>query len=396
MSDIEYDRDSEREEPKPYYQFGNPNPNPSNHHGPADHQPPPERRPDIIGLDLPQPLSTKRHNKTNKNPNGNDDDGDQENEDMDKDQGKDDEEADVVYEVTEKPQFHTTRALFIGNLRRPINAGDFQRYLRGIAAEADITFKIDRAWLNRLRTHAVVLVSTEEGAEYLRREIMGKIYPGEAEDLRLKEEFENSEIARFENEKRHYEEAVDDEEREKLPAPVEPRDFVTERLPLYVEFIPVKAINQWTFEEDKGPKNGKWKLEFVKRDDDDVVVSHTLLNGDFIPRYHPRQSHRSGGGGGGTGYGYGSRRDYDRGYHRGGGHDRYYPGRNGHGHGYGHGHGHQAPYSRGPVSSTDSYIPGRPPRSTEPRTTDSYVPSRSRDRSRSRSRSRSPRRSDRY
>ena len=54
--------------------------------------------------------------------------------------------------------------------------------------------------------------------------------------------------------------------REALPPPLEPREYVTERIPLYVEYIPVKAINQWTFEEDRGPRDGKWKLEFEHRD----------------------------------------------------------------------------------------------------------------------------------
>ncbi|KAI3403591.2 hypothetical protein KGF56_003636 [Candida oxycetoniae] len=337
MSDIESDREAEREEPKPYYQFGKP----------EMERREPVRKIDLIGLRLPN----KRSGDT-----------------MDTDES---EVTDVVYEVNKKSQFHTTRALFIGNLRRPINAGNFQQFLRDIASSnKEVRINIDRAWLNRLRTHAIVLVNHEEGAEYMRSKLLGSIYPGEEEDLRLKEEFENHEVERFENEKRNCE---DSEEAKKNL--VEPREFFTERLPLYVEYIPVKAISQWTFEEDKGPKDGIWKLEFENRGED-TVVSHTLLNGDFIPPYRPPPPPR-----------YGGRRDYGFSRYR-GGHDRYIPGsRPSH-------HSNRGNNYRS-MGERDSYVPGQaPPRFQEPRTTDSYVPSRRRDRSRSRSRS--PSRSDRY
>ena len=46
---------------------------------------------------------------------------------------KPEQDLDVRYEVKEENEFHETRALFIGNLRRPINAAHFQLYLRDLA-----------------------------------------------------------------------------------------------------------------------------------------------------------------------------------------------------------------------------------------------------------------------
>ncbi|WLF81120.1 hypothetical protein PVL30_004917 [Lodderomyces elongisporus] len=389
MSDVELDRDIDRDEPQPYYQYGKPA---------SPREPPPERRPDMIGLDLPSRRPVRReadddamdrdgdengngngNGKENEegdgieNENGNGDDNEAKNGGRTK---QDDEVQDVVYEVTEKPSFHVTRALFIGNLRKPLNAGDFQRYLRSLAeSNKDIKFNIDRAWLNRLRTHAIVLVSNEEGAEFLRSQLSGSIYPGEEEDLRLKEEFENRETERFEHEKRIYDD-LSEEEKEKASAPVEPREFFTDRLPLYVEYIPVKAIGQWTFEEDKGPRDGIWKLEFTTRNEE-IVASHLLLNGDYIPQYRP-PSYRGGRGRGRDNYGPPRYR---------GGHDRYVPGRSERGPYSRERRGGNGNYSRGGHygGHTDSYVPGRS-RDARPQT-DSYVPSRHRDRSRSRSRS---------
>ncbi|KAI5967149.1 hypothetical protein CANMA_003206 [Candida margitis] len=315
MSDSEHENHLAREDgPKPYPQYATPE---------LTSKP---RRADPIGLDLPSISNV--------------------------DDMKDD-EGDIRYEVTEDPQYHVTRALFIGNLRRPLNASNFQQFVRKLANNSkDIPIRIDRAWLTRLRTHAIVLVDSEEGAEYLRSQINGSIYPDEEEEARLKEEFENQEIERFEEETRSYEhdmETASEAVKANLKPPGEPRDFITERIPLYVEYIPVKAINQWTFEEDRGPRDGKWKLEYVSRNDE-LVASHTLLNGEYIPRYVPPR--RGGGRYGGPPRGSDRYRYGPESYRRRGG-----PGVGG-----------------GGGLRTDSYVPGRSSRSEEPRRTDSYVP----------------------
>ena len=193
----------------------------------------------------------------------------------------------VLYEVKEEPSFHVTRALFIANLRRPLNAIHFQQYLRTLADEAG-GYTIERAWLNRTRSHGIVLVDKEEGAAYIREKLVGSIYPSEEEDEKLRVEYEAREVERYEAEMREFSPTDP-----RYKTPQEPRKYVTERHPLYVDYIPVKAINQWVFEEDKGARNGKWKIDY-ERKGDDVIATHTLLNGSFIPRYNP--SFRRGGG----------------------------------------------------------------------------------------------------
>ena len=108
-----------------------------------------------------------------------------------------------------------------------------------------------------------MLVSSEHGAVYIRSKLLNTVYPSKEEEKRLKLEFEEKEIERFEEQKRLYEQELgrlNEKEREALPPPLEPREYVTEKNSLVREYIPVKAINQWTFEEDRGPRDGKWKL----------------------------------------------------------------------------------------------------------------------------------------
>ncbi|EGW31150.1 uncharacterized protein SPAPADRAFT_63062 [Spathaspora passalidarum NRRL Y-27907] len=283
-----------------------------------------------------------------------------------------DSEEDVLYEVKDDSTFHVTRALFIANLRRPINSAHFQEYLKGLAQTSG-GYLIERAWLNRGRTHAIVLVNTEEGARTLRSKLVGSIYPPEEEDAKLKQEFENIEVERYESEVRQYEDALaraqDEDEKSAIQPPVEPRNIAVERHTLYVDYIPVKAINQWVFEEDKGPRDGKWKIDYEFKGDE-TVATHTLLNGDFIPRYPgppPRRSYRRG-----------PPRDFD--YREGPP-----PYRN-----HGRPYGRPPPRFRGgygrPRGERDSYIPGgNNDRSDDRRSrrTDSYEPSRNRERSRS-------------
>lgn len=210
-------------------------------------------------------------------------------------------QEEVSYEVREEPAFNVTRALFIGNLRRPINAIDFQNYLKELASDGGEN-SIERAWLNRTRTHGIVLVDKEEGAIYIRDKLNGSIYPSEEEDLKLKEEFDRRENADYEKRKQEYEDA---EDKESLAEPAPPKQFTVERKPLYVDFIPVKAINQWIYEEDRGPKNGKWKISYEDKGDG-ILANHELLTGDFMPRYNQRHHHpKYGRGRGGYRGGYG-------------------------------------------------------------------------------------------
>lgn len=274
-------------------------------------------------------------------------------------------QEEVLYEIKETPSFHVTRALFIANLRKPINAMNFQNYLKELAENGG-GHKVERAWLNRTRTHGIVLIDNEEGATYIRDKLLGSLYPPEEEEVKLKDEFEMVEEERYEIELKQYEQEVErlgsDQE---LKPPAAPKKFFVERHPLYVDFIPVKAINQWVYEEDRGPRNGKWKIDYETRGDE-VIASHTLLNGDFVPRLPPRFSGRGRGRGrgiprGGRG---GNRYNQPPPYRGGYGYAPrpYYPRNDG--------------YSQRPARyETDSYVPA--PRENG---TDSYVPARSSDR----------------
>ncbi|RLV93564.1 hypothetical protein JA1_002322 [Spathaspora sp. JA1] len=289
-------------------------------------------------------------------------------------------EEDVLYEVKDDSNFHVTRALFIANLRRPINSAHFQEYLKGLAQNGGGGFLIERAWLNRGRTHGIVLVNTEEGARFIRSKLVGSVYPPEEEDVKLRQEFESVQVERYESEMRQYEEAV--ARGESIEPPSDPKNFSSERHPLYVDYIPVKAINQWVFEEDRGPRDGKWKIDYEYKGDE-AVATHTLLNGDFIPRYQPeRRQFRRGGGGGRGGR---PPRDFD--YRGDGGPPMYrdYAPRP---------YGRPPPRYRGGggyrggarFGERDSYVPGgNNDRSDDRRSrrTDSYEPSRNRERSRS-------------
>ena len=192
-------------------------------------------------------------------------------------------QEEVVYVVNDEPAFNVTRALFIGNLRRPINAIDFQNYLKDLAAAGGDNI-IERAWLNRTRTHGIVLVDKEEGAKYIRERLNGTKYPSEEEDARLKDEHDVREKENYEKQLQEYEEG---EDKDSLPEPALPKEYSVERKLLYVDFIPVKAINQWIYEEDKGPRNGKWKIGYENKGDD-ILATHALLSGDFYATLQPK------------------------------------------------------------------------------------------------------------
>ena len=91
-----------------------------------------------------------------------------------------------------------------------------------------------------------MLVSSEHGAVYIRSKLLNTVYPSKEEEKRLKLEFEEKEIERFEEQKRLYEQELgrlNEKEREALPPPLEPREYVTKEFP-WREYIPVKrSIN---------------------------------------------------------------------------------------------------------------------------------------------------------
>lgn len=167
-------------------------------------------------------------------------------------------------------RFYKTRALFVGNLTPPLDAQRFQQHIKALAAPATI----DRCWLARQRTHGLVLVSDETGAEDVREKLHGSHYP----------EDDHASLA------------------------------------LFCDFVPAKRVKEWAFQEDRGPKDGKWCVEYVDGPDDggspQRYANHKLLSAGRVPEFHPR----AGGGGGGRGGRGGDRWGGDR--SRGGGRGR--------------------------------------------------------------------------
>lgn len=144
----------------------------------------------------------------------------------------------VIYQVNDKPQFTETRAVFIGNLRPPFDHNDLRAKLDELAQMGSCT--IERAWLNTKFSHSIVITSDVPGAESIRRNLNGKVFPDFGDN----------------------------------PG----------QIPLSVEFIPVKATQLWIEQEVKGPKDGIWNVSFKSVPSKKVpgttytVATHTMVN----------------------------------------------------------------------------------------------------------------------
>lgn len=196
--------------------------------------------------------------------------------------------------MPDKPRFKPTRALFIANLRRPLSAIHFQNYLKKIARDGG-GYLVERAWLNRTRTHGIVVVDKEEGAEYIQRKLLASIYPPAMEDDLLKKEYKHREQQRYQEQLKLYHERLESlhpKDKLDLVPPTLPRELAVERLNLYVDYIPVKAISQWIWEEDRGPRNGKWKVNYKLENGGELIAVHTLLSGDFVPHFPQNRNRR--------------------------------------------------------------------------------------------------------
>lgn len=179
-------------------------------------------------------------------------------------------QEEVVYLVLARAKHRPTRALFIGNIRRPVNAILFQNHLRALLADENAAWAVDRAWMNKTRTHAVVLFNQTEAAEAMRKALNGAKYPSAAERELLLEEFHARERARA----------------EQLNKPARVVDLAdVEQLALFVDYCQVGQIGDIIFEEDQGPKNGKWQMVYRRQGEHgEVEAEHLLLEGDVRPR----------------------------------------------------------------------------------------------------------------
>lgn len=170
-------------------------------------------------------------------------------------------QEEVFYKVLQRPRHHATRALFIGNLRRPVNAIKFQNYLRQLVSDANPRYGVERAWMNRTRTHAVVLLNEVEAARAVRNAMNGSLYPDAEEREQLWRQMGE----------------LDDKARDLRPEDVPQHE-------LFVDYIQVAQISTWIFEEDHGPRNGQWRVFYRRRGEHgDVEADHLLLEGEFKP-----------------------------------------------------------------------------------------------------------------
>lgn len=177
----------------------------------------------------------------------------------------------VVYKVTRAALHHPTRVLFVGNLRRPVMATQFQNDLRVMVKKIHPSYKIDRAWMNRSRTHAIVLTNSLEASRAIRRCLNGTLYPS-ADD---KERLEQLPLAKMRRDTNGV--AVSTGRTGKQD---------TGMLTLFVDYMMLSQINEWIFEEDFGPRDAAWRVVYRRYGEyGDVVAEHLLLEGEFRPIY---------------------------------------------------------------------------------------------------------------
>ena len=237
---------------------------------------------------------------------------------------------DVVYETTEDSQFRETRALFIGNLRPPFLNSDLQNMLDAEASQAGCS--IDRLWLNEHRSHCIAIISDISGAVAIRKKFNGRPFPsGEVKEGEEVEDIsgENEKDEKDEKDGKDGKEVNDGENAEDVNdvndgenngenmegiketnANANDRgktlndnlpEQQSKQLPLYIDFIPVKATQLWIDQEGRGPKDAVWKVSYMRLppkregDPDFLVVAHKMLN--YPNRslgYKSKRDHRSG------------------------------------------------------------------------------------------------------
>lgn len=180
----------------------------------------------------------------------------------------------VVYAISKIPHHPVTRALFIGNLRKPVLAMQFQNDLRIMVKKINPSYKIDRAWMNKSRTHALVLTNSLEASRYIRRHLNDTYYPKLEEQTKL-EAVVKSTSSIYSG--RRY-------NRNPLYYPGSTQS--AQKLKIFVDYIMLGQLNEWIFEEDFGPANGMWRVVYRRYGEfGSTVAEHLMLEGDFRPIY---------------------------------------------------------------------------------------------------------------
>lgn len=177
-------------------------------------------------------------------------------------------QEDVVYSVTKEPHHKPTRVAFIGNVRKPLDAMEFQDYLGILVRRTNPRHNIVRVWMNRSRTHALVLTRDVETARTLRKELNGSKYPDSSEREYLARVASHLSGAEF---------AATDMESLK-------------QYELFVDYLEFWQMSQFIFEEDYGPKNAKWRVDYRRQGEHgEIAAEHTLLEGRFRPVHGSRR-----------------------------------------------------------------------------------------------------------
>lgn len=181
-------------------------------------------------------------------------------------------QEEVVYKVVAQPYHHPTRALFIGNIRKPIDALRFQNHLRVLVRQMHSTYKVDRAWMNRSRTHAIVLTNSLDAARVIRKELNGAEYPPQGERAEFLRVACKMELALLKESGSFAANGCDQQ--------------AIMQHKLFVDYISLSQIGEWIFEEDHGPKDAIWKVNYRRQGEHGKVsAEHTLLQGEFRPLY---------------------------------------------------------------------------------------------------------------
>lgn len=166
------------------------------------------------------------------------------NDDIDNDNKLDTQE--VTYKNSNISQFNETRALFIANLNL-VPEFDTEKFKDILSNESkNEGCNIERAWLNGNCSHCYVLVSDTPGAIAIRNRLNGK-------DLA---------------------ENKDDKNNNKSDTGYK----------IFVDFIPVRAMDNWIEQEQSSPSDAVWELTYTDLPSKEKIgtrfkaVSHKMIN----------------------------------------------------------------------------------------------------------------------
>jgi hypothetical protein len=129
-----------------------------------------------------------------------------------------------VYIRAMHPTFIDTRAIMIGNLNKNLDVVSFKRILNEEALKEDSS--IIRAWMNKHRTHCYVLTSAARAAR------------------KIRERLDDTDVATFK------------------PRPDD--DLINHIPTIFVNYVPVRALDTWIEQERASPEDAIWKVGYAR------------------------------------------------------------------------------------------------------------------------------------